>query len=303
MKNLLLLITARLMAGLVSCNAPKKGSDEEAEGPVAYSGRSMRLDSASKGFQHPESVTSDGTFFYISNLGKVMDPFTKDGDGFIMKLDTGGNVVADRFIDKLDAPKGLLILGGKLYVSDVDKVKAFDLKTGAAAGEFDLTGRGTHFLNDLVKKSDTELFVSATDINKIYDLNIAEMSAEEVVVSPTPQGPNGLWYDALRKKLYVVGYVDKAQGQIGVIDLEKGGYEMISDFMGSLDGVAIVEEQLITSDWNRRALVVLDMKTKQIGSFSNPKGVKGPADFYFDKKTGEFWLPAMEESAVYIQSL
>lgn len=302
MKPVISALLLVLLAGFVACQSGKEKEKEQQAPESKYSGRSMRLDSAGAGLMSPESVIRNGDFYYVSNLGPAMEPSRKDGDGYIGKLDLEGKLVG-KFVEKLDAPKGMAIAGGKLYVADIDKIKAFDLNTGEAAGEIDFKARGTQFLNDIVKKSETELYVSATDINKIYTVNLTDLSATELVVSPTPQNPNGLWYDGIKNRLYVVGYADKAQGKIGYVDLAKGEYTTFTDFSGLLDGVALVEGNLVFTDWNRKVLGLVDLKTNQVGAYPKPRGLKGPADFYFDEPSGEFWIPAMEENAIYVQSL
>lgn len=285
------------------------GEDTDAETSAApvevvKSGRQLRLEKI--GLASPESVIGDGTHYYVSNVGKKLEPFEKDGDGFIMKLDAEGQVVAEKFIEGLDAPKGSAIVGGKFYVTDIDKVKIFDLATGAAAGEIDFSGKGTSFLNDIAVKSNEEIFVSATDINRIYLINLSDNSFEPIETAPNYQKPNGLWWDAEGDRLLTVGYPNEAKGVIGAITFEgaTNTFTQLNAFEGLLDGVAIVQGLIFCTDWNRGVMLVLNEETGQVGGFPLPKSpIEGPADFFFDAQKGEFWIPGMKENTISIQTL
>ncbi len=69
------------------------------------------------GLKMPESAlqAKDGNI-YISEIGE----FGKDGDGQISKLDANGNLSV--FATGMDDPKGLAMIGDKLYVADKTRV-------------------------------------------------------------------------------------------------------------------------------------------------------------------------------------
>jgi len=307
-----------LLGGLISCgeagNQSSEGegtsSEEQADtqetARLPQSGRSMKLTELPLG--SPESIISDGTHYYVSNVGEKLEPSTKDGDGYIMKLDAEGKVVAEKFIEGLDAPKGSAIVEGKFYVADVDKVRIYDLATGEAAGEIDFSKSGTMFLNDLAPMGKGKLVVSATDVNRIYTITLSDNSYEELVTRPTIEGPNGLWYDAADKALYVASYPGEPKGVLGKVSLKKmeGNaypYEQVNPFQGMLDGLAVYGDKAFVSDWNRQSIIVMDLSSGQVGGFKLPSQVQGPADFYFDSEKGEIWLPGMQENTITIQTL
>ncbi len=128
-----------------------------------------------EGLSSPESVamTGDGKKFFISNLGEKLEPSAKDGDGFITEVSPEGAVVNKKFLPKsgvLNGPKGLSIIGPTLYVTDVDRVVGFDLVSREQVFEMDFSAEKTVFLNDLAVYDDNTLFVSATDIGKIFKI-------------------------------------------------------------------------------------------------------------------------------------
>ncbi len=269
------------------------------------SGRSLHLTDIP--VKSPESIISDGEFYYVSNVGPELKPSETDGDGFIMKLDYDGNVVDEKFIEGLDAPKGSAIMNGTLYVTDISKVKAFDLATGESAGEIDFSSTGTQFLNDLVPMKD-KLVVSATDINRLYEIDPAAGDFTEIATRPTLQGPNGLWYSPEKKVLYTVTYPSEPTGRLYSIDMKKnteGEYSPapVGSYTGMLDGLSVIGDYAFISDWHRQTVVIMNVTTGQVSGSGLPQQVEGPADFYFDAKNGEFWLPGMQENSISIQTL
>ena len=98
-------------------------------------------------FDTPESfiVDPEDGSYYVSNING--GPTDKDGNGYISKISPNGNIVIQKFIgDKkdemlLNAPKGLVIVGPNIFVTDIDAVKAFDKETGKPSVLVDLSGK------------------------------------------------------------------------------------------------------------------------------------------------------------------
>lgn len=253
----------------------------------------------------PESVIGDGNFYYVSNVGTKLEPSAKDGDGFIAKLDTAGEVVEAKFITGLDAPKGSAIIDGTFYVADIDQVRAYDLASGEAQEAIDFSETETEFLNDLVAGPEGTLFVSATDINKIFQINLADGSYSELKTDGLIPGPNGLWYDEAEDDLYVVSFVEGNQGKPGVLDLSKSPatYQTVAEHRGSLDGVAKIDNYLLVSDWKTQSIVIVDLDEGRVVT-EHPMSarIQGPADFYYDPMTGELWVPGMQMNKLFVKT-
>src|SRR5687768_2744216 len=101
----------------------------------------------SSSLSYPESVTSDGKFLYVTNVGKTFEPTAKDGDGFISKVSLDGKTIT-RFITdaKLNAPKGIGIVRGVLYVTDIDRIVGIQLHTGTKVVDINLSVTGASFV-------------------------------------------------------------------------------------------------------------------------------------------------------------
>jgi outer membrane protein assembly factor BamB len=126
-----------------------------------------------KGFNHLESVASDGKYIYAADIGKELNPTAKDGDGKIFKLDLKGKIIDSTFSkETLNAPKGITIANGILFAADIDKLVALDLKTGKKLYDVPFTD-SISFLNDITVVDKTTLYISATDKSKIYFMLMA----------------------------------------------------------------------------------------------------------------------------------
>ena len=80
------------------------------------------------GFSTPESVLYDpeADVYLVANIHG--GPSARDGNGFISRLSPEGEVIALKWIDSaaegvtLDAPKGMALVGERLFVADIDVV-------------------------------------------------------------------------------------------------------------------------------------------------------------------------------------
>jgi DNA-binding beta-propeller fold protein YncE len=262
------------------------------------------------GLAHPESVISDGKFLYVTNIGKALGPTDKDGDGFISKLSLDGKMITPTItIEKLNAPKGTAIIKGVLYVADIDRIIGINLKSGKKVAEVDLASAKTSFANDLAVKDDHTLFVSASDIGKVFEINLTTGKVEPIA---DVKGANGICYDKAANKLYTCSFnFENIQGgEIGVISWQqqKAVYETIGSVHGAFDGLALADTHtLIVSDWgamDHAAGIVekIDLSTKAASKLDWPV-MNGPADFYFDAKQKRLFIPELVGGNVVIKAL
>lgn len=204
------------------------------------------------GLYSPESVISDGSFMYISNVGYLQNPSTKDGDGFITKISKTGQIMELRFLKGLDAPKGMAIIKQVLYIADIDKIVGYSLYSKKRVFEVSLEGITT-FLNDIAVKNDTTILVSATDVGHIYRINLVDKKIKEFSKGIVIQGINGLDYDNSSNVLYVnsMGTNNQPNGELGRITLTKGNplYERLGTDAGYFDGIKYWNNELYYSDW------------------------------------------------------
>lgn len=236
------------------------------------------------GFAFPESVACDpkAKALYVSQFGSALKPAEKDGQGKISKLSLDGKVLEDRFLpahgETLHKPKGIWVKGGRLWVTDIDAVWIFDLKTRKGRK---LELRGISFANDPAVQGNS-LFVSDNRADELYRVEPADFlnykGNPQVTIVFTGRSiyPNGL-YPARDGTLLIVGFQSPKQAR-GIYALNRDGEtRALSKEIGRLDGVYQLRDgSLLVTDWNSGSLSRWSAKT---GMHILAKGFKGPADF------------------------
>jgi hypothetical protein len=268
---------------------------------------SSQKDTVISGFSSPESVISDGKFIYVSNLGLKPQPTVKDTDGYISKLSLKGEIIKMKFISGLNAPKGMAVAGNKLYVTDIDAVKGFDLKTGTEVFNLSFEKEKLSFLNDLCSKDEKHLFVSATDVSKIFEIDLAAKKYAELLTTDSLLNPNGLFYDGTIKALYVVTMNKKGRLYSVVLGEKKNMRVTIFSEVGLYDGLCKAGKDFFVSDWGFDGKGKIKLFNSLEMKFSTPdlKGkniFSGPADFFYNEKTKKFWVPEMLTGNLHIIS-
>lgn len=117
-------------------------------------------------FKSPESVIYDAATktIFVANINGKSDG--KDGNGFITQLNADGSVKQLHWIMGLNAPKGMAIVGGKLYVADIDELVEISIKKAKIEKRY--AAPQAVFLNDVAAAKTGEVYVSDSRINKIY---------------------------------------------------------------------------------------------------------------------------------------
>jgi hypothetical protein len=135
----------------------------------------------------PESVlfNSRNNFLYVSNINGASD--AKDGNGSIGKIGLDGKIITVDWVKGLNAPKGMGLYNGKLWVADLDEV--VEINTATAAIEKRIPVKGSTFLNDIAIDGKGVVYVSDTRIKKVYSI---ENDQVNVFLSDL-KGPNGLF--------------------------------------------------------------------------------------------------------------
>ncbi|GAB1450374.1 hypothetical protein MASR2M47_04300 [Draconibacterium sp.] len=198
----------------------------------------------------PESVLYDQErdIIYVSNIDG--DPSQKDGNGFISILNSDGSVKNLHWIEKLDAPKGLAIFKGKLYVADIDKLVEIDIEQGKVTAKYDAPD--AVFLNDVTACMNGMIFVSDTRTAKIHVLNEGKFT---VWMEGKPlETPNGLMAE---KGKLLVG--DK---NIYEVDIKTKESTLLIEDAGGVDGLEKNNDgDFVFSNWPGRIFIHKNGKT------------------------------------------
>ncbi|MES1183336.1 MAG: hypothetical protein ABUL60_05945 [Myxococcales bacterium] len=258
-------------------------------------------------FATPESVFYDaaGDRYLVSNINGKPDGV--DDNGYISELSPDGAVKTPKLIAggvnkvKLDAPKGLIIVGKELWVTDITVVRKFDLKTLAPKGDIALPG--ATFANDIALAEDGKVYVSDSGAKvgeKGFEWNggdqvlVIDKSGKAKVLAKSKDlgapnglafGPKGLLVNTLNSN-EVYGIGPKGE-KVDVIKMPNGG----------LDGLLVVGgDTLICSSWGASAVY----RGKLGGTAYEPiiQNVKGPADIGWDSKRSRVLIPRFLDDVV-----
>ena len=258
------------------------------------------------GLDHPESVAFDGQFYYISNVGKDMAPTTKDGDGYITRVSPDGTILDAKWVEGLNAPKGMVFAYDRLWVTDIDQVYGYDVTTGKRDQVFSLAPRRVQFdqrpvlfLNDIVALPQGRLLVSGTDSGRLYRLSLSDGAVQSFPVDLL-RGPNGLAFD--QDTIYAVGFGDSGQSNGPVLKINRQGeneYTFVqhSSLLGNLDGIAVYHDGLFVSDWSTGSLYRIPLAGGK--AIAVMQDLSGPADFLI--QDGKLWLPEMKAHRVIVK--
>jgi len=260
-----------------------------------------------QGFQTPESVLydQDSDTYLVSNInGNALDA---DDNGFISKISPEGKVTDAKWIDgakdniKLNAPKGLAISGGILYVADIDTVRKFDAKTGEPKGDIKIDG--STFLNDIAPAPDGGVYVTDSGLDpsfKSTGTDAVYMIGKDDKVKPMMKdkklsAPNGI----IASDKGAVLVVTFGSGEIYEVDAKGKMSKNQKLPKGQLDG--IVDLQLgdyLVSSWEGSAIY-----RGRVGGEWKPvvENVKSPADIGYDTKRNRILIPIFQGNQVVIQ--
>lgn len=212
-------------------------------------------------FKNPESALYDmeRNAIYVSNVDG--DPMGKDGHGFISRMTPDGQVTDLEWVTGLNGPKGMAIVGDRLYVADIDTLVEIDIGTGTVSHRY--TVPDAQFLNDAAADGAGTVYVSDMMTNRIHRLYNGVF--ENWIEGSQLENPNGLY--AMDNKLLLGtwgvmkgGFATEVPGRIKVIDIAT---KAVGDFgsdkpIGNMDGIALMADgTILATDWMAGALMTI----------------------------------------------
>ncbi len=137
----------------------------------------------------PESVAYDAgqEALYVTNI--VGSPSEKDGEGYLTKVSTDGEVITEQWVSGLNAPKGIAVHDGRVYVADIDELVEIDAADGRIIDRY--AAPEANFLNDVAIDSEGRVYVSGSNTSSIYRLSDGDFSIW--LQGPEIAAPNGLY--------------------------------------------------------------------------------------------------------------
>jgi DNA-binding beta-propeller fold protein YncE len=116
-------------------------------------------------YKMPESIALDAAnkALFVTNINSADQ--SSNGQGYIAKANLDGTIITEKFTDGLNAPRGIALADGKLYVGQNGEVLEID----ATSGEV-LTRHAVEngLFNDVLAAPDGRIFISETMSGSIY---------------------------------------------------------------------------------------------------------------------------------------
>ena len=255
-----------------------------------------------KGFDSPVSVTQYGGYYYLSNSGKNFGLAAKDGDGYISRIRSDGTQeeVTLKYITGLNNPRGIYAIQGTLYVCDIDRLTGIDLRTGSKVFELSFAKDNVKQLTHITSADDKILYLSATDIHTIFEV---DLSAKRYTKWMETTSPTGLLINNNQMYVCSMGTDSIGNGKLGVIDMKTKRYTQLTEDEGFFWGLALQGKRLYYSDWiqfaKRGVIKWVNLDTKSSGELRFTSKIGGPADFVYDARNDLFIIPAVLEGTVY----
>jgi sugar lactone lactonase YvrE len=251
-------------------------------------------------FKEPESALFDPQrkVIYVSNVAGEAN--AKDGIGFISKVSPDGKLIDLEWVKGFNGPKGLVMNGNKLYVSDIDQLVEIDVDKGQVTNRW--KAEGSQFLNDTAVDNDGRIYVSDMLADSIYVLDGGKLSV--FLQDKGLLHPNGLRVEGDKLLVAAWGadiqpdFTTKSPGHLLSVDLKS---KAISDVgngkpVGNLDGLEPDGTgNWIVTDWINGALYRLhpDGKADQLLDLN-----KGSADLEFLEQDKIAIIPMMIDGKV-----
>ena len=254
------------------------------------------------GFDAPVSVTQYGGFFYLTNSGNNYGTAIEDGDGYISRVRSDGSQQDPtmRFITGLNNPRGIHAIDGTLYVCDINRLVGFDIRSQRRVFEVSFERENVTQLTGIASVNNNTVYLTATDINAIFEVNILTGQYQKWL---DITAPTGILINNNQMFVSSFGTDSLPNGKLGVIDMRTKNYTRLTDDEGMFYGLALAGRRLYYSDWvqfARRGVVKwVDIDTRATGQMNFTSRIGGPADFLFDQRNDLFIIPAVLEGVVY----
>ena len=251
------------------------------------------------GLEAPESIIHDANakMYYVSNV--VGTPLEKDGNGYISKLDENGKITVQKWVTGLNAPKGLGISKGKLFVADIDQVAIIDIATGKI--ESQLAAEGATFLNDVAVSEKGDVYISDTfGGNTIYRIQNGKI--EKWLQDAKLDFPNGLFVKGNDIIVASWGVVTNQQtfetavkGKLVKVGINDKKITDLTTSFANGDGIEAYKNGYLVTDWASGKVYSVDNKgvVKEIGSYNS-----GTADIEFVTSKNTLLIPQMSEGKI-----
>ena len=230
------LVLALSASALAACSQP---SDTPKDTTTIALDGPAQLEEAwvTPGFSAPEGVAFDGETLFISNVAGEAN--AKDGEGWVSRVSQTGELLEEKWISGLNAPKGMAVRDGKLFVSDFDAYHVIDIASGEIENTYSVEGAG--FLNDITVWQGG-VYMSDSGTARIFQIDVN--GYKEWLADERLGGVNGLTADGDRLLIATMssGSLFETRGARDLTEIASG--------MENADGIAVLDDaSYLVSSW------------------------------------------------------
>lgn len=177
----------------------------------------------------------DNNIIYVSNIDG--DASEKDGEGFISIMRPDGSISELNWVTGLNAPKGMAIMDGKLYVTDIDELVEINIADSTIANRYPV--QGATFLNDAATDGE-QVYITDSGTGKVHVLENGSMNT----VAEGMEGINGIAFNDAGEM-----YVLDGQG-LRKYNMQNKTAETVNGTVTGGDGLVIIDDSTyIASRW------------------------------------------------------
>lgn len=241
-------------------------------------------------FKVPESVLLDASSqtLFVANIDTIngSGPWSKDGRGSIGKMSANGKDVKAEWVTGLEAPKGMGIYNGKLYVADITNVVVIDIN--GAKIEKTIAIPNAENLNDLTIDKSGVVFVSDSRGRKIYKVKdgVAEVYVDGL------RNPNGVL--AHNNDFYILD-----NGTLLKVNADKTTKKVVEGMDGGTDGIENLSgDEFIVSAWGGIVYLVNTATGSKEVLLDSRADKANAADIAVDKATKTVFVPTFWKNTI-----
>lgn len=209
-----------------------------------------------------------------------------DGKGGIAKLATDGSIIDKDWISGLNAPKGMAIFEGRLYVADITAVVVIDINEQKLVKKIPI--EGAVFLNDVTINSAGIVYVSDTRTNKVHRI----VDDAPSLYLDNVKSANGL-------KAFGPSLLVGAGPELLLFGADKKPLTLAKGFAQGIDGIEMLAKrgEFIVSCWpglvyyvsgDGKIQVLIDSQEQKINT----------ADIGYDPNTNQVFVPNFFKNTV-----
>lgn len=188
----------------------------------------------------------NGSVIYTSNIEGHHSK--KDKKGSISRMTPDGKISQLKWVTGLNAPKGMALLNGKLYVADIDELVEIDVAGAKISKRYPVPG--ATFLNDAATDG-KKVYFSDSQTGKVHVLDNGKVST----IAEGMEGINGLALDQ-KGELFILD----GKG-LRNYNPENKNSRFVNEVVTGGDGLVIIDDSTyIASRWQGEIYLVKNGK-------------------------------------------